>query len=317
MPIVYRQDYTANSKGGSEMMAERIEKRLDPDLLSKVNIIVSRVRGLDQTRPNILWLQDLPGDPESDHLKQGGWNNFAKIVFVSNWQMQGYINHYGLPWDKCVVIHNAIEMPKELSLKPTDRVNFIYHTTPHRGLEILVPTFAKLAEILKDKIHLDVYSSFSIYGWKERDEQYKALFEQISAHPNMTNHGAVENSEVRAALQKAHVFAYPSIWAETSCMALMEAMSDGVLSVHSNYGALPETAANLTWMYQYHANKQDHASVLFNMLMGAYKTVSEMGEYASFDYETSNYAASHYNVDNTVVKWQYLIEAITNKKKVY
>jgi hypothetical protein len=49
---------------------------------------------IDETKIRILWQHDLPGDPESEHLKNGGHDRFHKIVFVSNWQMQQYINHY-------------------------------------------------------------------------------------------------------------------------------------------------------------------------------------------------------------------------------
>ena len=94
-----------------------------------------------------------------------------------------------------------------------------------------------------DNVHLDVFSSFNAYGWAERDEPYQELFDKIEAHPQMTYHGFKPNNIVRNALQKAHIFAYPSIWMETSCIALMEAMSAGLMCVHPNLAALPETAA--------------------------------------------------------------------------
>ena len=76
----------------------------------------------------------------------------------------------------------------------------------------------------------------------------------------MTNHGFVPNAEVHKALQKAHIFVLPSIWAETSCIALIEAMSAGCICVHSTLAALPETSANWSLMYDFTEVKDEHAT---------------------------------------------------------
>ena len=133
-------ELSVNAKGGTELMLELLHNNIPKDLLDFFQIIPSRVRDVDDSKIKIYWLHDLPGDPESEHLRQGGWNRFDKLVFVSNWQMQAYQKHYGLPWHKCVVLHNAIE-PIPAVEKPKDKIKLIYHTTPHRGLNILVPVF--------------------------------------------------------------------------------------------------------------------------------------------------------------------------------
>lgn len=308
-------DMTKKSRGGSELMAERLEKRIDPEILKYFQIHVSRVGEVDTSKIQLLQLQDLPGDPASDHLKNGGYNKFERLIFVSNWQMQNYIQYYGIPWYKCVVIHNAIE-PILDRTKPEGKINLIYHTTPHRGLEILVPAFQELAKNNPD-VHLDVYSSFSIYGWSDRDKPYEPLFDMIKNHPQMTYHGARPNEEVREALKKAHIFAYPNIWMETSCMALMEAMSAGCLCVHPNYGALYETSAGYTWMYQWQDNKQDHLNMFYTMLDGAVKILREMDDALAImlDQE-ANYADRFYNVDITKHAWAGLMMSILNKKGI-
>ena len=259
------------SRGGTELMAERIRSILTPENASNFNIIHSRVRDymLDPVRKNILVLHDTWDDPENEHLQNEKLRKrFAKLVFVSNHSLSLYTLAHGIPYSECTVIRNAIdpiEMSEDLSEKQSDTIRLIYHTTPHRGLEILVPVFEKLAEVHWN-IHLDVYSSFSIYGWDHRDEPYKELFARIQNHPQMTYHGYQSNDVVREALKKAHIYAYPCIWPETSCISAIEAMSAGCEVVTSNLGALPETCASFATMYQFDEDVNRHANRFANVL---------------------------------------------------
>ncbi len=149
-------------------------------------IFISRVHeDLDPNKIKIYWHQDLPWDPAATHLKET-WQQFDHIVYNSNWQADMFNKYLGVPYHRSSVLENAIE-PIEYKVKPsrTDGIiRIIYHTTPHRGLELLVPVFEKLCE-KHDNIQLDVYSSFKIYGWGERDAQYEALFERCKNHPKI------------------------------------------------------------------------------------------------------------------------------------
>lgn len=308
MPIEIINELTSKAMGGTELMAYELQRRLDPELLDKFQIIPSRVRNLDDTRKKIYWCHDLPQDPESEHLKQGGYNKFDRLVFVSNWQMQRYIEMYDIPWHKCVVIQNAI---RPLDLAPnwsSGPVKLIYHTTPHRGLDILLNVFDRLIQDGED-ITLDVYSSFKIYGWEERDEQFKRLFEYADAHPRINNHGSVPNDEVRAALSSSHIFAYPSKWPETSCLALLEAMSAGLTCVHSNYAALPETSANWTRMYQYHQVARDHAAVLYGQLKAAIESV-RLNAHVDLNFNQKAYTDLFYSWDLRAANWDRFLRSL-------
>ena len=146
----------------------------------------------------------------------------------------------------------------------------IYHTTPHRGLDILLSVFFQLCDEFNHqniagspKIVLDVYSSFSIYGWPERDEVFMELFDQCRNHSACNYHGAVPNDQIRAALKQSHIFAYPSTWPETSCISAIEALSAGLDIVTSSLGALPETTNGFATIYQYVEDKEQHAKYFY------------------------------------------------------
>lgn len=253
----------ADSKGGTEMMAEKIQSALiESGLQDKINIIHSRVRDVDPDKKNLYLVHDTWNDPESEHLKDPELRKrFEKIIFVSNQQLQTFRYGLGVPYSESLVMKNAIE-PIELPPcgKPTDKINIIYHTTPHRGLELLVPAFEHLAQKYKN-IHLDVYSSFQIYGWDQRDIPYQPVFNRIRNHPQMTYHGFQPNEVVREALKRAHIFAYPNIWAETSCIAAIEAMSAGCDVVCPNFEALAETTSGFATEYQFNEDMQEHLNV--------------------------------------------------------
>lgn len=283
MPFKYNE-ISANSKGGTELVCRGLEKRLiesgNADLVEFFDIWPSRIRDIDWSRPNIYWAHDLPGDPEADILVERS-EDFKALVFVSNWQYSQFMSHYKLSGANAIVIQNAIEPilghklsqwdTKDLGSKENP-IRLIYHTTPHRGLQILVPVFDALQKVWEERgIHLvlDVYSSFSIYGWPQRDEAYEQIFQACKNHPHINYHGAVSNEEVREALTKSHIFAYPSIWQETSCIAAIEAMSANVLIVSSNLGALPETTGNLGFDYPIQNSLEANANRFFGTLSNA------------------------------------------------
>ena len=67
-----------------------------------------------------------------------------------------------MPKSKSIVIRNAIEKIS-FEEKPSDKINLIYHTTPWRGLKILLKVFKKLN---LENVELNVCSSTIIYGKK-------------------------------------------------------------------------------------------------------------------------------------------------------
>jgi UDP-glucose:(glucosyl)LPS alpha-1,2-glucosyltransferase len=306
-----KNELNKNARGGTELMQERLHSSLPADLLENFQIIPSRVRDLDDSKKKILWLHDLPNDPESEHLKDiTKRKRFDKIVCVSDWQMQLYNVMSGVSYSESVVIKNAIN-PIEIETKPFDgTIRLIYHTTPHRGLEILIPVFEELANVRKD-IHLDVYSSFSIYGWEQRDEPYKNLFERCKNHPQITYHGAVPNEEVREALKKSHIYAYPSIWPETSCLSVIEAMSAMNIVVCPNFAALPETCANFAMMYPWNENKNLHAVQFAHTLSQAIDVVkSQNGQPSPLLEFQKQYFDYFYGWEKRKGEWEALLRSL-------
>ena len=99
----------STAQGGTELMNKALYERVDNDLLNEFYIIKSRVRNIEENKKNILWLHDLWGDPEVQHLKQQqSRQRFSKLVFVSNWQQYGYNIALGVPYSDGIVIRTII-----------------------------------------------------------------------------------------------------------------------------------------------------------------------------------------------------------------
>lgn len=241
-----------DANGGTEITTRELFHALEPEELENVQIISSRVRDLDPDKFRIYHLHDLPNDPEASHLRnKESRDRFDRIVFSSNWQYQQFRNELHIPYStQCRVIETGVTpiAMTERTDPRTSPIRLIYTSMPNRGLEILVPVFEQLSQLF-DFIELDVYSSFKLYGWESRDAQYQELFDRCNAHPKIRYHGAVDRDTVIRAYQDAHIFAYPSIWPETSCRCLIEAMMAGCLCVHPNHAALPDTSSGLTDWY--------------------------------------------------------------------
>ena len=295
--------------GGTEMMMRNLRARVDPELLSHFNIICSRVRPemISPDKMNILYLHDTWDDPESEHLTDPeSRKRFAKLVFVSSQQQASFNMGRGVPYSDGVVLQNAIVPLPEVK-KPTDGpIRLIYHTTPHRGLELLVPVFEKVCEIYPD-VHLDVFSSFKIYGWEARDADFTKLFERIKAHPNMTYHGFQPNDVVRQALMQAHIYAYPNIWPETSCISVIEAMSAGCEVVCPNFGALPETCASFASMYGFEENPNRHANVFASVLLNVIRNYRSLSDKLQFQ---KTYFDAFYNWDLRARQWRFFLQSL-------
>lgn len=314
--LIELNELNKESNGGTELTTRGLFNRLTREELEGVQIVTARVRDLDPDRIRIYHLHDLAGDPEASHLKEAASRSrFDKLVFSSNWQYQQYRDYLGVPYSNhSCVIETGVE-PIPFVDKPKDKIRLIYTSTPHRGLEILVPVFIALAERYPN-IELDVFSSFGIYGsaWEQRDKQYEPLFEACRNHPQINYHGWADQETVRAAYQRAHIFAYPCIWPETSCRSLIEAMSAGCLAVHPNFSALADTCGGLT--VQYDGDHEDinlHANIFAHTLMYAIENVQN-NDLTNMLQFIKTYADNRFSWETVMPKWKGLIASLKAQK---
>jgi glycosyltransferase involved in cell wall biosynthesis len=316
--LMERPEQCKNSKGGTELIQERIYNRLPRELLEKFQIWFSRYNPekVNRDKIQILYVHDWVGDPMYDHLKNDGWKKFNRILFVSNVQMLHFMGVYSIPWSFCLVMQNFIDpIEPDKSIEGTmdpKQINIGYWAVPRKGLQIVVPVYEKLIEKY-DNILLHVTSSFGLYGWAEQDEQYANIIDKCKNHPNISYSEAINNETMRACIATYDILAYPSIFPETSCLCLMEAMSAGCICVHPNYAALFETAAGWTNMYQWHEDQSKHAGIFYNAMCATIDSLDN-DEVKNRLIAQKTYADTFYTWSKREAEWLALLSVLSKNR---
>jgi len=302
-------------KGGSELAYQALLKNVGSDWVKDVNLILSVCNPalLDTTRKNVVW-QQLSYDQQNVALMRD--KSFVDkvdcFVYVSNWQYEKFRNIYNIPEYKSVVIKNATE-PFVYTQRSQGKMKLIYTSAPNRGLDVLLDAFEVLS---RDDVELDVYSSTIIYGSdysKQVDHVFKPLFDRASNMKNVNYKGYGENSVVREALQQSHIFAYPSTFEETSCMAAIEAGSAGCKLITTNYGALYETGSEYATMVPFNSNRsmlvRSYAKAL-NQAINNYRKQENL----DLLQKQSDYFNTFYNWQVRTSQWKNLFNHIIKNK---
>ena len=220
-------------------------KKLISKKNQKINLILNSANHdlIEKDRINVLWMHHFVNQKEAQNLGSKDFlDKIDWIVFNSNWNFEKYQYQFKIPESKSLVIKNAIEKIN-FEEKSKDKFNLIYHTTPWRGLDVLLKVFKKLK---LENVELNVCSSTIIYGKKFDDvlaKTYKDLFKECKETKNVNYYGYLENKKIIELLNRMHIFSYPSIWPETSCIAAIESMAAGCEVVTTNLGAMYETCA--------------------------------------------------------------------------
>ena len=308
-----------NPIGGTELQYALLLKYVDKDLLNKFQITTSvpEKEELSENKINILWIQNSYDQPNVApwFKEKTNHNKYDWYVFNSHWCVEKYRMAFKIPANKCVVIKNAIEkFPSTIKeYKQGDPINLVYTSTPWRGLSVLLGAMQLIKNPL---IKCHVYSSTKIYGssFQERnDEMYKPLYDQAQKLKNVVYKGYATNEEIIHNMKDYHIYAYPNIWEETSCISAIEALSFGLHSIVTNYGALYETCSEWPTYVQYSDDYKNLARAFAYAIEGIALQLhtdgmkelqrSQMGFYRKF-----------YNWENRKHEWTQFLKGALDAK---
>jgi glycosyltransferase involved in cell wall biosynthesis len=293
--------------GGSEIVFNNLIKRLEPGWQEKVNLILSicNPQFIDPNKTNIL-LQQLSYDQQNVMYMQD--SNFVDSIqhftYVSNWQLEQFKQRFPIHNANNHVLKNAID-PILFKEKPKDKIRLIYTSMPNRGLEVLLDAFEMLN---RDDVELIVHSSNVIYGSQYASAvNHDQLFERCKRMKNVIYKGYAMNNVIRKNLQEAHIWSYPNIFEETSCIAAIEAGSAGCKIVTTRHGALPETCDKFATYIDYNDDHKqlakDYSVILNSTIDNYWNECYNLNEQVVWFNNT-------YSWENRIKEWQKLINNI-------
>lgn len=203
-----------------------------------------------QARYRVLWNQDLlTGGGVRDAIMATSWQ-VDRYVYVSDYHRRQWEDVCpdlrGLGW----VTRNGFDpahVPTDVAKVPG---RICYISRPERGLAPLLEMWPALkAAVPHAELHLTRYASmYDGEGGQVRAmcDAYDRMTAEVSARvPGIVVHqGGLGKADLYRLIASSEVMWYPGVagFAETSCVAAIEAQACGTDFVGSRKGALPETA---------------------------------------------------------------------------
>ena len=248
--------------GGTEIQLEYLHKYVDKDLLNKVQITTSvpEKTPIDPTKINVLWVHNSYDQPNLYPWFKNKLNHrkYDWYVFNSHWTYEKYRLMFDIPTDISVVIKNGFDddLIVKSEFKPKEKLKLVYTSTPWRGLDVLLKA---MEQIKTDKVELDIYSSTQIYGdafKKVNDDQFIKLYDKAKSLKYVNYKGYINHKELMKVLHTYDCYVHPSTFEETFCLAAMESLAAGLVTMTTDLGALYETCAEFPIYVPYLKDKE-------------------------------------------------------------
>jgi glycosyltransferase involved in cell wall biosynthesis len=200
-----------------------------------------------KAKVKVLWVHDIHCGG-SDAAMHRSLLKYDLILCLSDWHKQFFLQTYPfLDPNKVTVTRNGIKTERfaaaTLERKKTNKL--IYTSSANRGLETLLQWFPAIKSRVPD-VTLDVYYGFdtwraAVRGHQQSLDEINALENLAKATDGVSLKGRVNQTVLAEAFMDSKVWAYPTMFTETSCISAMEAQAAGCLIVTTEVAALGET----------------------------------------------------------------------------
>lgn len=295
--------------GGTELMYEELMRRLPQETKDRFSIF-NYLPYADFSKPTVYWNQLSYDQKAIEFLNDPSYiEKIDKFVFVSHWQSEMFRKIFNIPGYKTAVIKNASIGVRQRVPGRREKVRLCYTSTPWRGLDVLIEAW-KILQPQDCELH--VFSSTKIYGKdfaESTEESYKELFDECRNTEGVVYRGFTTNEGLREELATFDILAYPNTFEETSCIAVIEALSAGLRVVTSNIGALPETTEGWARMYPYLMDKKKHAEVFAEILKEEIQKIKD----ASLDFHLEmqkHIYAPRWSWNERINEWESLLNEL-------
>ena len=173
-----------------------------------------------------------------------------RILALSEWHKQTLIKEHGLHPDHVVVTRNGIDLDRFDVKMPRNRLKVVNSSSPDRSWAVLLDVWP---EIRKQVPQAELHLFYGFKNWKilapyrpGQADTIKYLEDKIAElqPQGVIYRDRLPQKELAKEFLSSGVIAYPTWFAETSCITMMEAQAAGLRMVTSSIAALNETVAD-------------------------------------------------------------------------
>lgn len=194
----------------------------------------------------VLWVQDFVG---GDYPSRAELRHYDEVWCVSAWQQQQWLAQLGGALPTTWVTRNGIA-PVDLTdgARPARLEHqLLYVSRPERGLMALVRPGGILDHLPDHQLVVCGYDDRPAHA----EEYYAEVRRMCEQHEQVSLLGSLDQHSVRYLMAQSTALMLPTNYAETSCMAAMEALEQLCHVIYApctgfgttGSGALPETMA--------------------------------------------------------------------------
>ena len=191
----------------------------------------------------IFWTGDAFDQPVLQDLQNKAVvDNVDRVFAKSRWHAQTLADFFNITHDKFFVTRNGINI-ENFTDNGLERKKgkIVYSSTPYRGLDVLFDIFPRIRSEVP-YAELFVFSGMAVYDVsKETDRQRYGSIYAKADQPGVHMIGNIPQKQLAKELMSAQLMLYPNHFAETSCLAVLEAQAAGTPVITTALGALPES----------------------------------------------------------------------------
>ena len=230
-------NFTIQSLTNEQVMIDSIQKT---DV-----IILNRIEPsyfLQFNKPIYYYAHDNFDQIGTHWLNNKELTNKIKILCVSEYQNQTFVNYFKVPEKQLFVLGNSIDTNLYMGYELRNLNRLIFASIPYKGIEVLNQIFNDLVVRTKKPLELHIYSSMELYN-KPNDE-YNQIFNELQNNKGIYVHNVISMKELSRELMKSSIILFPNTYPETFSMLCSEAQASGCIPVSTNNGAMNERIQN-------------------------------------------------------------------------
>jgi len=246
--IPVNKDYynIENEDGEMQGVVRPFMKIFDKDFETDILIIYRKCWVIPRTvkyKKLIFYSQDDLNSPCFSGVTKDYFKPFDKIICLSQYHKNKFIE-FGVDENKLIIIGNGANELSEKERTEIKKVplNFIYCSTPFRGLAVLMKIWKDYIIKYFPNAKIHIFSSMKIYDGEKEDELFfNKHYEMIKKIKGVIYYGTQTQDKVLKCMKKCTALLYPNTFEETYCNVIMEARACETPFITSNKGALKET----------------------------------------------------------------------------